>query len=106
MFTPIILGSDKTTVSVATGQTEYYPLYLSLGNLHNSIRQAHSGGVVVIAFLAIPKGTHVSHTKDDFNSSQRLQVTDQLQMTISFEPFAANFSTLVFPLFSNLFAPV
>ncbi|KAF9007622.1 hypothetical protein BDQ17DRAFT_1389069 [Cyathus striatus] len=26
MFAPVILGSDKTTVSVATGQNEYYPL--------------------------------------------------------------------------------
>ena len=29
-FMPVILGSDKTTVSVATGQHDYYPLYLSL----------------------------------------------------------------------------
>ncbi|KAI6147387.1 hypothetical protein BKA82DRAFT_35341, partial [Pisolithus tinctorius] len=29
---PIILSSDKTTVSVATGQADYYPLYLSIGN--------------------------------------------------------------------------
>ncbi|KAM6499160.1 hypothetical protein JOM56_004668 [Amanita muscaria] len=41
MFVPIILGSDKTTVSVATGHTEYYPLYLSIGNLHNNIQRAH-----------------------------------------------------------------
>ncbi|KAK2461360.1 hypothetical protein APHAL10511_006622 [Amanita phalloides] len=31
VFCPIILGSDKTTVSVATGQNEYYPLYMSTG---------------------------------------------------------------------------
>lgn len=37
MFVPVILGSDKTTVSVATGQHDYYPLYLSIGNLHNSV---------------------------------------------------------------------
>ncbi|KAF9496355.1 hypothetical protein BDN71DRAFT_1430308 [Pleurotus eryngii] len=29
-------GSDKTTVSVATGQVEYYPLYISIGNVHYS----------------------------------------------------------------------
>ncbi|KAG0706319.1 hypothetical protein DFH29DRAFT_980397 [Suillus ampliporus] len=29
-FVPIILGSDKTTVSVATGQNDYYPLYASI----------------------------------------------------------------------------
>ncbi|KAI0324376.1 hypothetical protein GY45DRAFT_1262927 [Cubamyces sp. BRFM 1775] len=55
MFVPIILGSDKTTVSVATGQNDYYPLYMSLGNLHGSMRRAHRDSVLPIAFLAIPK---------------------------------------------------
>ena len=55
MLVPIILGSDKTTVSVATGDNEYYPLYLSLGNLHNSAHHAHGGGVVLLGFLAILK---------------------------------------------------
>ncbi|KAI6129666.1 hypothetical protein EDD16DRAFT_1515696 [Pisolithus croceorrhizus] len=36
MLVPIILGSDKTTISVATGQMDYYPLYLSIGNVHNT----------------------------------------------------------------------
>ncbi|KAG1895104.1 uncharacterized protein F5891DRAFT_984552 [Suillus fuscotomentosus] len=35
-FVPLIIGSNKTVVSVATGQTEYHPLYLSIGNIHNS----------------------------------------------------------------------
>jgi len=52
---PIILGSDKTTVSVATGQTDYYPLYLSVGNVRNTTRHAHSDAVVLIGFLAMPK---------------------------------------------------
>ncbi|KAI5999820.1 hypothetical protein F5J12DRAFT_906690 [Pisolithus orientalis] len=34
---PIILGSDKTTVLVATGQTNYYPLYLCIGNVCNTV---------------------------------------------------------------------
>ena len=55
MFVPIILGSDKTTVSVATGNNEYYPIYLSIGNLHNNVRRAHRNGVVLLGFLAIPK---------------------------------------------------
>ena len=42
-------------VSVATGHTEYYPLYLSIGNLHSNVRRAHRGGVALIAFLAIAK---------------------------------------------------
>lgn len=55
MFVPIILGSDKTTVSVATGQNDFYPLYLSIGNVTNHVRRAHSNAVVLIGFLSIPK---------------------------------------------------
>ncbi|KAG2745080.1 hypothetical protein P692DRAFT_20742650, partial [Suillus brevipes Sb2] len=36
-YVGIILGSDKTTVSEATGNVEYHPLYLSIGNLHNGV---------------------------------------------------------------------
>ncbi|KAF9236391.1 hypothetical protein BU15DRAFT_89145 [Melanogaster broomeanus] len=54
-FVPIILGSDKTTVSVATGNNEYYPLYLSIGNVHNNVRRAHRDAVVLVGFLAMPK---------------------------------------------------
>lgn len=57
MFVPIILGSDKTTVSVATGQNEYYPLYLSIGNVHNNVCRAHRDAVTVTAFLSLPKST-------------------------------------------------
>jgi len=49
------------TVSVATGHTEVYPLYLSIGNLHNNVRRAHCGSVVVIAFLAIAKSKCVPY---------------------------------------------
>ncbi|KAF8227159.1 hypothetical protein L208DRAFT_1298111, partial [Tricholoma matsutake] len=52
---PIILGSDKTTVSVAMGQNEYYPLCMSNGLIHNNVCHAHQNGVTLIAFLAIPK---------------------------------------------------
>jgi hypothetical protein len=55
VFCPIILGSDKTTVSVATGHNEYWPIYLSIGNIHNNIRRVHCNGVVLLSFLAIPK---------------------------------------------------
>ena len=60
MFVPIILGSDKTTVSVATRQNDFYPLYASLGNVHNSVRRAHREAVSLIAFLSIPKSTYIS----------------------------------------------
>ncbi|KAJ3563932.1 hypothetical protein NP233_g8618 [Leucocoprinus birnbaumii] len=55
MFVPIILGSDKTTVLVGTGNNEYYPLYLSIGNIHNSARCEHQNGLILLGFLAIPK---------------------------------------------------
>ncbi|KAG1776217.1 hypothetical protein EV702DRAFT_1230368 [Suillus placidus] len=51
-FVPVILGSDKTTVSVATGQNNYYPLYASIGNVRNNM----------LGFLAMPKTTK-QHTK-------------------------------------------
>ncbi len=53
MFVPILLGNDKTTVSVATGQNNFYPVYLSIGNVHNNVRRAHRNAVTVVAFLAI-----------------------------------------------------
>ena len=56
MFVPIIIGSDKTTVSVATGQHVYHPVYLSVGNVHNHIRRAHKDTLVLVGFLPIPKG--------------------------------------------------
>ena len=59
-FVPIILSSDKTTISVATGNNEYYPLYASIGNIYNNVHCAHRNGVVLIGFLTIPK------SKSDF----------------------------------------
>ena len=55
MFAPVVLGSDKTTVSVATGQNDFYPLYASIGNVHNSVRRAHRNAVSLLGFLAVPK---------------------------------------------------
>lgn len=57
-FCPVILGSDKTTVSVATGSNEYYPVYISNGLVHNNARRAHRNAVSVLAFLAIPKSMY------------------------------------------------
>ncbi|KAG1903540.1 uncharacterized protein F5891DRAFT_977657 [Suillus fuscotomentosus] len=56
-FVPLIMGSNKTIVSVATGHTEYHPLYLLIGNIFNSVRRTHRNGVVLVGFLAIPKST-------------------------------------------------
>ena len=59
MYCAIILGVDKTTVSVATGNVEYHPLYISVGNIHNTARRAHRNAVVPIGFLAIPKSMSI-----------------------------------------------
>lgn len=55
MFVPIILGSDKTTVSVGTGDNSFWPIYLSIGNIHNNTRRANHNGLVLLGFLPIPK---------------------------------------------------
>ncbi|KAF8256689.1 hypothetical protein EI94DRAFT_1774920 [Lactarius quietus] len=55
VFIPIIAGSDKTTVSIATGSQEYHPVYASLGNITNTAQHGHGNGMVPIAFLLIPK---------------------------------------------------
>jgi hypothetical protein len=51
MLVPVILGSDKTMVSVATGWNEYYPLYASIGNVQNHVRRAHRNAVSVMITL-------------------------------------------------------
>lgn len=55
MLVPIVAGSDKTTVSVATGHQEYHPVYMSPGNVTNTARRGHSNSVIPVAFLPIPK---------------------------------------------------
>lgn len=56
MLATVISGADKTTVSVATGNQEFHPLYASLGVFHSDVRRGHQNAVLPIAFLAIPKG--------------------------------------------------
>ncbi|KIO14690.1 hypothetical protein M404DRAFT_118735 [Pisolithus tinctorius Marx 270] len=64
-FAPIILGSDKTMVSIGTGNMEYYPIYISLGNIHNCVHCSHGSALSILAFLSIPK-TGPTH-KDDID---------------------------------------
>ena len=58
------------TVSIGTGHTEYYPLYISLGNVHNNIRHSHSSAVSILAFLAIPKSMYSYFTYSCFTIFQ------------------------------------
>jgi hypothetical protein len=98
MFVPIILGSDKTTVSVATGNNEYWPIYLSIGNIHNNTRRAHRNGVVLLGFHAIPKGNifYALILLCPVNSAL-LQPTKNMLDAQSFVNFAASYFTRRFP---------
>ncbi|KAF9487693.1 hypothetical protein BDN71DRAFT_1485273 [Pleurotus eryngii] len=71
MYCPIITGSDKTTVSVATGQVEYHPGYMSIGNVHNGVRRAHCNAVVPFIFFAIPKSDRKYDGDPDFRTFKR-----------------------------------
>ncbi|KAG2028968.1 hypothetical protein BDR03DRAFT_936904 [Suillus americanus] len=70
-FVPLIVGSDKTMVSVATGHTKYHPLYLLIGNVFNSIRHAHRNSLVLVGFLAIPTTTKEHADDVDFRNFRR-----------------------------------
>ncbi|KAJ3505225.1 hypothetical protein NLJ89_g7528 [Agrocybe chaxingu] len=83
MFAPVILGSDKTTVSVATGQNDFYPLYASLGNVHNSVRRAHRNAVSLIGFLSIPKTSKEYAEKADFRKFRRQLFHSSLEHILS-----------------------
>ncbi|KAG2084606.1 uncharacterized protein F5147DRAFT_748792 [Suillus discolor] len=90
MFVSVILGSDKTTVSVATGQNDYYPLYASIGNVHNNVHRAHRNTVAVIGFLAIPKTTkkhsddpHFRKFKKQLFHSSLLRILSSLKPAMS-----------------------
>ncbi|KAF7296170.1 hypothetical protein HMN09_01085500 [Mycena chlorophos] len=71
LFVPVILGSDKTTVSIGTGNTEFWPLYGGIGNTFNSTRRAHRDGIALLAFLAIPKTTREYAKSNDFRKFRR-----------------------------------
>lgn len=56
MLVPIVLGSDATVASNATGHTTYHPVYISIGNLHNRARRSYKNGVALLGYLALPIG--------------------------------------------------
>ncbi|KAJ3519266.1 hypothetical protein NM688_g9324 [Phlebia brevispora] len=71
MYCPFVIGSDKTTVSVAMGQNDYWPLYFSWGNVWNNVRRAHRNVLVVLGFLAIPKADKQSAKDPLFRKFRR-----------------------------------
>jgi hypothetical protein len=98
MFAPIILGSDKTTVSVATGQNEYYPLYAGIGNAQNHVRRAHRNALALIGFLAIPKSKYclfesVPAVSTKCESLKSKQPISSIKIARSSSGFVVNCST-------------
>ncbi|KAH9839287.1 uncharacterized protein C8Q71DRAFT_795564 [Rhodofomes roseus] len=71
MLTTVILGADKTTVSVGTGGQEFHPVYMSIGNVHNSVRRAHKDAIIPVAFLAIPKAARGEAETDEFRTFRK-----------------------------------
>lgn len=58
---PIILASDKTHLTVGTGNKEMHPLLISIANIHARVRmKATLHAFALIAYLPIPKFLNVS----------------------------------------------
>ena len=111
MYCPVILGSDKTTVSVATGNVEYHPLYLSIGNIHNLARRGHRNGVIPIAFLAIPKCKTYSILlmSVDINipiAADREFDNDSTFQKFKWQLYHSSISTILEPLHDGMIKPV
>ncbi|KAJ3572043.1 hypothetical protein NP233_g3352 [Leucocoprinus birnbaumii] len=82
MFVPIILGSDKTTVSVGTGDNSYWPIYLSIGNIHNNARRGHRNGVVLLGFLPEVKAERQDKSKTAYMKFTRQVVHSTLRFIL------------------------
>ncbi|KAF9549689.1 hypothetical protein CPC08DRAFT_769029 [Agrocybe pediades] len=91
MLVPIIAGSDKTTVSVATGHQEYHPVYVSPGNLTNTARRGHSNSVLPVAFLPIPKASRRQARKPAFQ--QFVRQVYHMCLAYIFSPLRAGMTT-------------
>ncbi|KAH9839919.1 uncharacterized protein C8Q71DRAFT_820987 [Rhodofomes roseus] len=98
MLMPIILGADKTTVSVGTGHTEFHPVYMSIGNVHNSVRRAHRDALIPIAFLAIPKASRGETETDEFRIFRKQLYHASLAQILSpLRPYMETYDVLQCP---------
>ncbi|KJA18005.1 hypothetical protein HYPSUDRAFT_145683 [Hypholoma sublateritium FD-334 SS-4] len=91
MLVPVIAGSDKTTVSVATGHQEYHPVYVSPGVITNTARHGHGVGVLPVAFLPIPKTSKRQRKHTEFQLFCRQLYHRCLELV--FEPLKAYMET-------------
>ncbi|KAJ6579813.1 hypothetical protein B0H10DRAFT_2341961 [Mycena sp. CBHHK59/15] len=90
-FVPVVAGSDKTTVSDATGHQEYHPVYISPGVLTGTARRAHGNGMLPVAFLAIPKTSKKHRSKPAYQKFCRQMYHASLAKI--FQPLKAGMTT-------------
>ncbi|KAF9489508.1 hypothetical protein BDN71DRAFT_1435331 [Pleurotus eryngii] len=83
MLVPVVLGSDKMTVSVATGNNDFYLLYGGIGNIHNNVHCAHRDTVSLIALLAILKTLQEAYTLQELWDNYGI-VGDLVPFTLAF----------------------
>lgn len=95
MLVPVVGGNDKTTVSAATGQQEYHPVYVSSGNISNVARRSHGSGVLPVALLPIPKGLLL------YSSFVEASQVFRSQQKTTKESGIQNFSTTTLPHMSR-----
>ncbi|KIM40548.1 hypothetical protein M413DRAFT_73023, partial [Hebeloma cylindrosporum] len=91
MFIPVVAGSDKTTVSVATGHQQYHPVYMSPGIFTNVARRAHGDGVLPVAFLPIPKTSKKHQAHPEY--AKFVRQLYHACLALIFEPLRAGMST-------------
>lgn len=71
---PIILGSDKTTLTDFGGDKEAWPLYLSIGNILTQFRnKASMNAFILIAYIPVAKFNY----HDDYNGVLRDRIFHQ-----------------------------
>lgn len=69
---PVILSSDKTQLSVFSGDKSAWPVYLTIGNIHKSIRrQPSQHATILLGYLPVTKFA-TSTKKDHSGLGQRL----------------------------------
>ena len=65
---PVLLGSDKTHLSLFAGNKSAWPLYMSIGNIHSKVRNSPSRNAwITIAYLPV-----AAFRKDNGDNESRL----------------------------------
>lgn len=77
---PLLIHTDKTTLSQHQGDVTAYPVYLSIGNLdHETRRSQKLPGTILIGFLpCTKKGTHKDLKHEIYHTAMRV-ITERKQ---------------------------